>query len=241
MKKILSLILVCIFLFSFCGLAVYAEDESESETPSEAVTTSPMPPVRNRPPFTDMIIGSLKTEVGLGSSAPQWVSVANVSTTFVISANGKASVLYTVSSKSNSSGIKVTYYLERRVAGLVWKRVDIGVKDNEWNDSTGGKYLSGSRSVRLSEYGKYRVVFKITCGGDTITRTHEFKYAEGYVPGDANGNGELTASDARQILRVSAKLAKFSTKQTELCDINGDGIITASDARLALRMSAKLL
>lgn len=58
--------------------------------------------------------------------------------------------------------------------------------------------------------------------------------------GDVDGNGKITASDARIILRVSAKLDKLDDSKTKFADVNGDKKITASDARTVLRMSAKL-
>jgi GH25 family lysozyme M1 (1,4-beta-N-acetylmuramidase) len=60
------------------------------------------------------------------------------------------------------------------------------------------------------------------------------------VEGDVDGDGIVTASDARKILRISAGLEK-ATGQTALnADVNNDGDITAFDAREALRMAAKL-
>ena len=58
--------------------------------------------------------------------------------------------------------------------------------------------------------------------------------------GDIDGNGKITASDARMILRVSAKLDKLDDSKMNFADVNGDKKITASDARTVLRMSARL-
>lgn len=56
------------------------------------------------------------------------------------------------------------------------------------------------------------------------------------IKGDADGDGKVTASDARLILRASVGLDDV---ELERGDIDGDGKITASDAREALRMSIK--
>ena len=63
-----------------------------------------------------------------------------------------------------------------------------------------------------------------------------------YLVGDANGDGQITAADARLILRVSAKIDKIESLNVPFAvlDLNKDGQITAADARLALRISAKL-
>lgn len=59
-------------------------------------------------------------------------------------------------------------------------------------------------------------------------------------PGDIDTNGKISASDARLVLRASAKLESFNAEQTKAADVNGDNKITASDARKILRVSAKL-
>lgn len=63
------------------------------------------------------------------------------------------------------------------------------------------------------------------------------------IPGDINGDGVVTASDARTILRLSAKFLKpedFSASQLDAADFNRDGKINAADARYTLRKSARL-
>lgn len=51
------------------------------------------------------------------------------------------------------------------------------------------------------------------------------------VPGDIDGDGKVTVSDARDILRIAIKLDKESPN----ADINGDGKVDLNDARDALR------
>ena len=68
--------------------------------------------------------------------------------------------------------------------------------------------------------------------------------------GDTNGDGKVTAADARICLRASAHLEKIGSENVEdgtadlkrvlAADYNCDGKITASDARSILRVSAKL-
>ena len=63
-----------------------------------------------------------------------------------------------------------------------------------------------------------------------------------YLLGDANLDGQITAADARIILRISAKLDNLEDKNitVEVIDVNFDGTVTASDARTVLRVAAKL-
>ncbi len=59
-----------------------------------------------------------------------------------------------------------------------------------------------------------------------------------FLKGDVNGDGKVTADDARKILRASAKLEALSGQNAENADLDGDGRITAADARAALLKSA---
>ena len=58
--------------------------------------------------------------------------------------------------------------------------------------------------------------------------------------GDVDLNGKITASDARAVLRYSAKLTTLTRDQLAVSDINSDSRVTAADARIILRISAKL-
>lgn len=60
------------------------------------------------------------------------------------------------------------------------------------------------------------------------------------MTGDINGDGKVTASDARAALRISANLVIPDETQKLAADVNGDGKVTASDARKILRVSASL-
>ena len=60
------------------------------------------------------------------------------------------------------------------------------------------------------------------------------------VPGDADGDGAVTARDARLALRASARLETLSPAEKARLDADGDGVLTARDARRILRRSAGL-
>lgn len=59
--------------------------------------------------------------------------------------------------------------------------------------------------------------------------------------GDANNDGKVNSTDARNVLRVASKLEVFDEVTMKYCDVNGDGKITAYDSREILRASAKLV
>ena len=64
----------------------------------------------------------------------------------------------------------------------------------------------------------------------------------GSVPGDADGDGKVTASDARLALRRSVDLESYApgTPAFIACDVDKSGTVTAADARLILRAAVGL-
>ncbi|MBR5232572.1 MAG: bacterial Ig-like domain-containing protein [Clostridia bacterium] len=61
-----------------------------------------------------------------------------------------------------------------------------------------------------------------------------------FMIGDVNGDGKISAADARIVLRSSAKLQSLADNYLAAADVNKDKKITAADARVILRVSAKL-
>ena len=88
----------------------------------------------------------------------------------------------------------------------------------------------------------------LVSGGIFIPPTTSLAAAEevsndyGYYRGDVDGNGVVQASDARLILRASARLEDFSNNKDifDRADYDGNGVISAADARMALRTSVQL-
>ncbi len=66
-------------------------------------------------------------------------------------------------------------------------------------------------------------------------------FSSAAVKGDVNGDGKVTAADARLTLRCSVQLEVFTAAQKKTADINSDSKITAADARTILRMSVGLV
>lgn len=58
--------------------------------------------------------------------------------------------------------------------------------------------------------------------------------------GDVDGDGRVTASDARLILRAAAQIVTLTMEQEALADVDNDGVVTALDARMVLRVAAEL-
>ena len=64
--------------------------------------------------------------------------------------------------------------------------------------------------------------------------------ASAAAAGDVDGNGSVTAADARIALRASVNLEKLTATQTTAADVDGKAGVTAADARLILRASVGL-
>ncbi len=60
------------------------------------------------------------------------------------------------------------------------------------------------------------------------------------VKGDANGDGLITAADARIVLQVSAKIRTISAPFVLATDFDSNGVLSAGEARKILRVSSKL-
>ena len=79
--------------------------------------------------------------------------------------------------------------------------------------------------------------------GDTIMPDDEEEEDEDSLVvdlGDVDGDGKVTAADARLVLRRAALLVTFTVEQDWLADVDDDGAVTARDARIILRVAAGL-
>lgn len=63
---------------------------------------------------------------------------------------------------------------------------------------------------------------------------------ESALLGDTDGDGKVSAADARALLRVSVSLETLPNEKLPYGDLDGDGGVTAADARQALRCSVSL-
>ena len=58
------------------------------------------------------------------------------------------------------------------------------------------------------------------------------------VKGDLDGDGQVSAKEARQILKASAESGSLTGLQFLCADLDGDGVISAREARISLKASA---
>ena len=85
----------------------------------------------------------------------------------------------------------------------------------------------------VSEYGMQTITVNYGC--TTVEFTIEVVEL---LLGDVNGDGKLSAIDARWALQYSAGNKEFTDDQIAAADVNGDGKISAIDARWILQASA---
>ena len=74
-----------------------------------------------------------------------------------------------------------------------------------------------------------------------FTATFEIEITANILPGDADGNGEVTVADALVSLRAAVGLTEATPELLAVCDVDGDGEITVSDALRILRAAAGLV
>lgn len=87
----------------------------------------------------------------------------------------------------------------------------------------------GEQTITV-HYGKATTTFTVNVTGKN----------EDLQLGDVDGNGKITAADARLALRASVGLENLNPTKKATADIDGNGTVTAADARLILRASVGL-
>ncbi|MCR5610726.1 MAG: hypothetical protein K6F68_02715 [Clostridiales bacterium] len=99
-----------------------------------------------------------------------------------INSSGKLSALLSVYGIKNvTTLIEADLYVEKRILGIFWTRVDIGYTNNVWHDSVTGYIYTNSFDHQLSTTGTYRVTVTYTVSGtggspDVITMTETKTY-----------------------------------------------------------------
>ena len=105
---------------------------------------------------------------------------ANVSSN--INVNGALTVSFDVfGRKGVTTKIETELFVEKKMLGLFWVRVNIGCPNNLWTDSTNHYVYVNTFSTQLSSTGTYRTTVKFTVSGTggandiiTLTRTNTY-------------------------------------------------------------------
>jgi hypothetical protein len=99
---------------------------------------------------------------------PLYNNVSNATANLGITDSGKLTINYRyVGSSQVTTKAVITTYIEKKVLGLFWSRVDIGTTDDQWVDTIYDYRYTGSRTYQLPSSGTYRVTvnFKIYGNG----------------------------------------------------------------------------
>ena len=109
-------------------------------------------------------------------------------------------------------------------------------------------YKAFGYSLNYDTWNIERVAgFTISCDkgseAQSYARSNGFKFVDlqtgaSTLPGDVNGDGKVSAVDARWALQCAAKKRDLTAEQAAAADVNGDGKISAVDARQILKFAA---
>lgn len=117
-----------------------------------------------------------------GEITPRYNNTISVQTTATISNSGLLVVRHRLNGiQGVTARTEITTYVEKKVLGLFWSRVDIGTDDNAWHIHIGSYTYDGTRQCQLSSTGTYRItsVYVVTGTGgaaDEITSTYQITY-----------------------------------------------------------------
>ena len=105
-----------------------------------------------------------------------------------------------------------------------------------------GAYISlNSAVITLDEAGTYKVLCAVKdARASIVTDFSEDITVIAVKKGDVNNDGNVTAGDARLVLRHAASIEKLEDKYLSAADMNDDGKINSADARLVLRKAANI-
>ncbi len=129
-----------------------------------------------------MMIMSVYVPFKQAEAATTYNNTTSASLSGSVNANGRLTAsLYVLGIKGKTTRIETSLYVEKRILGIFWSRVDIGCEDNIWHDSVTNYYYSNSFCCDLSSTGTYRVTVTYTVSGsggasDVITKTCTVTY-----------------------------------------------------------------
>lgn len=130
-----------------------------------------------------LLAGLAIPALAAGEITPYFNNVIGAYSTASVSSNGNLSVTNRISGvQGTTSKVVVTTYVEKKILGLFWSRVDIGQPDDQWVDTVYGASFNKTHTHQLTSTGTYRVtaIFVVSGTGgadDEIVRTSEVTYS----------------------------------------------------------------
>ena len=129
-----------------------------------------------------MLVMSVFVPMKKAEAAMMYNNTSSATARCSIDSNGNLSVALKVTGYSGiTQRIEVALYVEKRVLGIFWSRVDIGCPNNIWTDSKTGYTYTNTFSHHLGSTGTFRVNVTFTVSGtggsnDIITKTETISY-----------------------------------------------------------------
>ena len=152
-----------------------------------------------------------------------------------VNAAGESALSDTILAHPTASDPKVTGIEDGAVYDLA-----AGAPKASWKNATsatldGEEYVKDTEITSVGEH-----VLVVT--NDNVVLTFAFTIINSaFIPGDMDGDGEITVADALTVLRIAAKLVNETPEALRIGDMDGDGEITVGDALTVLRIAAKLV
>ncbi len=130
-----------------------------------------------------LLAGLAIPALAAGEITPYYNNTSNDQNSASVSESGVLSILNRHRGiEGTTSKVVITTYVEKKILGLFWSRVDIGQPDNQWVDTTYNINYSKTYTHQLTSTGTYRVttIFIVSGTGgadDEIVRTSEVTYS----------------------------------------------------------------
>lgn len=129
-----------------------------------------------------LLAGCAGAPLRMARAAATYNNAVSCSISSSVNSNGKLSVLLIGNGiKGKTTRIGAELYVEKRILGIFWTRVNIGYTDNVWIDSVTGASFLNTFTTNLSSTGTYRVTVTFTFSGtggpdDVIVKTSTATY-----------------------------------------------------------------
>ena len=100
------------------------------------------------------------------AATPYYNNTLSARTTVAVSSTGELSVVNSYRGFEDvTTKAVITTYVEKKVLGLFWTRVDIGTTDDQWVDTVYNYYYTGGHTFQLNSTGTYRITVTYTIYG----------------------------------------------------------------------------
>lgn len=113
-----------------------------------------------------LVVPTLSVPASAAEITPYFNNVTTVSINMNINSQGVMTIDYSYyGSPSKFQKAVIVTYIEKKVLGLFWTRVDIGQPDDQWVDTVYDNEYIAYRKVQLSSKGTYRIKGSYTIYG----------------------------------------------------------------------------